>query len=111
MPKINKDKLTFRNLGMEDTNPDITKEPFVQKIIPNITLTEEQLPELKGKNELGTECHLYVIARMTDIREPEDWDMSKNPVRGFELVQAAYIGTKEPGKEIKYVEGYEDATY
>ncbi len=109
MPIINKDKLKFHNLGMEDKSPDIA-QPAHPNVIPSITLTEEQISELAGKKELGTECHLYIIAKMTEIREPEDFDMSKNPIRRFDLVKAAYIATKEPGKEIKYAEGYEDAT-
>ena len=109
MPKIDKEKLKFHNLGMEERHPDIADSAH-PKVMPSVTLTEEQIPEIAGKSELGTECHLYVILKMTEIREPEDFDMSKKPIRRFDMIQAAYIATKEPGKEIKYVEGYEDAT-
>ena len=109
MPKIDKDKLKFRDLGMEERHPDIADSSH-PKVVPTVRLTEEQIPELAGKNELKTECHLYVILEMTGHREPEDFDISKHPIRDFDMTQAAYIATKEPGKEIKYVEGYEDAT-
>lgn len=109
MPKIDKDKLTFRNLGMEERHPDIA-QPAHPQVHPSVTLHEEQVPELKDKNVLGSECHFYVVMKMTEIREPEDFDSSDKPIRRFDLIQAAYIATKEPGKEIQYVEGYEDAT-
>ena len=97
MPKIQKSNLTFHDQGeMYDYGGPAPAATERKKHYPRITLSLDQLPELKGKDVDG-ECQIYIIAKIKGVRAPDDFESGESTKYDLEIRKAAYVESGEGG--------------